>query len=128
MARAAQRLIAVAGSALLLAALASPAAARVAYVSDYDSETVGVIDISANRLLVPPLEAPSGSGPYSLAITPDGKTAWIVNFNTGSIASLDTATNLFIGAPIPIAPESYGFAITPDEEGLMLCARDLGRA
>jgi YVTN family beta-propeller protein len=114
MARAAERLIALAVAALLLAALPSPAAARLAYVADYDSETVGVIDISANRLAAPPLEAAGGSGPYSLAVTPDGRTAWVVNYNTGRVASLDTATNLFIGAPIPIAPESYGFAITPD--------------
>jgi YVTN family beta-propeller protein len=114
MARAAQRLIPAAAATLLLAALAAPASARLAYVSDYNSETVGVIDISADRLAVPPLEAGSGAGPYSLAITPDGKTAWIVNYNTGSVASLDTATNLFIGAPIPIAAQSYGFAITPD--------------
>ncbi len=106
--------LALAAPALLIAGLPSTASARNAYVADYKSETVAVIDVTANQLVKPPLEAGVESGPYSLAITPDGVTTWVVNYDGANIASLDTATNLFIGAPIPITQFSYGFGITPD--------------
>ncbi len=104
----------VIASTLGLAATASTVSARVAYVADFEGEAVAAIDLSTNQLVAPPFSAPSGSGPYSLAITPDGKTVWVVNYEGASLSSLDTATNLFIGAPAPIKKFSYGFAITPD--------------
>jgi YVTN family beta-propeller protein len=97
-----------------LASLAPVAVARNAYVADYTAETVSAIDLSVPSLIGSPIPTGVDSGPFSLAITPDGKTVWVVDYDGGTLKGLDTATNQFIGTPIPIKTDSYGFAITPD--------------
>lgn len=102
-------------AALAVLAITAPIAmARNAYVADYTAETVSAIDLSVPSLIGSPIPTGTDSGPFSLAIAPDGKTVYVVNYDGGSIKSLDTATNQFLGTPIPIKPGSFGFAITPD--------------
>ena len=62
----------------------------------------------------PPIPTGAGSAPYTLAISPDGKTAWVVNYEGSSLVGIDTATNQVTGASIPIPANSYGIGITPD--------------
>jgi YVTN family beta-propeller protein len=107
-------LLTVAALGVALASLAQVATARNAYVADYEAETVSAIDLSVPSLIGSPIPTGSESGPFSLAITPDGKTVWVVDYDGGTLKSLDTSTNQFIGTPIPIKTGSYGFAITPD--------------
>ncbi len=98
---------------LLALALPSLASASNLYVTNYESDTVSVIDGTSNRVIA---TIPTGSetGPFSIAITPDGRTAWVGNFDSGTVISIDTATNQVVGAPIPIRPKSFAMAITPD--------------
>jgi YVTN family beta-propeller protein len=58
----------------------------------------------------PPIEV--GSGPWAFAITPDGQTAYVINFYSHSVTPIATATNT-PGLPIPVGDGPYAIAITP---------------
>ena len=50
---------------------------------------------------------------YAIAITPDGKTAYVANTSSGSVTPIDIATNA-AGPPIPVGSSPDLIAITPD--------------
>lgn len=52
------------------------------------------------------------SQPWAFAITPDGKTAYVINFNSHSVTPIATATNT-PGPPIEVGDGPYAIAITP---------------
>ena len=56
-----------------------------------------------------------GSQPWAFAITPDGKTAYVINFNSHSVTPIATATNT-PGPPIPVGRGPRAIAISPDGE------------
>jgi YVTN family beta-propeller protein len=101
-------------SALLLVtalAVAAPASARIAYTGNYSAGTVSMIDTNTNQLVGTPITV--GNGPYSLAITPNGRTLYVVNENDDSITAIDTVSNQPI-ATIPIEGEPQVIAIAPN--------------
>jgi YVTN family beta-propeller protein len=59
----------------------------------------------------PPI--PVGSNPLAIAITPDGKTAYVANFFSGTVTPITTATNT-ADPPIMVDAEPLAIAITPD--------------
>jgi YVTN family beta-propeller protein len=59
----------------------------------------------------PPIQV--GSGPWAFAITPDGKTAYVINFYSHSVTPIATATNT-PGPPIQVGQGPRAIAITPD--------------
>jgi YVTN family beta-propeller protein len=100
--------------AMGLALAASPAAAApVAYVANFLSGTVSVIDTATNTVVTGtrPDSAVIG-GPTAVAVTPDGKHAYVAISNANSVV-IDTATNKVV-ATIPVGNGCYGVAITPD--------------
>ena len=103
----------LAASSVTAMALAWGAAARNLYVTHYNSHTVSVVDSASNQV-VNTIPIGPETGPYTLAISPDGKTAYSVNYTSGSVSAIDTATNQVVGTPIPILKSSFGIAITPD--------------
>jgi YVTN family beta-propeller protein len=54
-----------------------------------------------------------GSFPFGIAITPDGKTAYVTNLVSNSVTPIDVATNM-PGAEIKVGSGPEGIAITPD--------------
>ena len=51
---------------------------------------------------------------WGIAITPDGKTAYVTNtFPMSTVVPITTATNK-VGKPIKVASGAEGIAITPD--------------
>jgi YVTN family beta-propeller protein len=100
-------------SILALGLAAAPAlAAPKAYVLNYESDNVAVIDTGTNQFVDPAI--PVGGGPYSIAITPDGKTAYEANGNDETISVIDLKTGQVVGAPIEIGVDPYVIAISPD--------------
>ncbi len=93
-------------SALLLGTTASSAFAGTAYVSV--SGSVVPIDTQSNTAGTP---IPVGKDPAGVAITPDGRTAYVASFLGDAVTPVDTLTNV-AGTPIPFATEKI--AITPD--------------
>ncbi len=73
-----------------------------AYVPHEQFAVVSVIDTGTNTLLGNRISV--GAYPYGTAMAPDGKSAYVANFNGGTVSVIDTATNT-----VP-----FGVAVTPD--------------
>jgi YVTN family beta-propeller protein len=94
---------------------------KTAYVTIFSSGTVTPINLSTNRAgkSIKISGKPPGNGfiglPFAIAITPDGKTAYVTNGASGTVTPIDVATNM-PGKPIKISgkPGSDAIAISPD--------------
>lgn len=77
-----------------------------AYVINYDSNNVTVIDTATNQV-VKTLDV--GAGPLSVAATPGGNRVYVTNSLSNSVSVINTNTNEVVGAPIaiPVQPGSY---------------------
>ncbi|MEQ1579749.1 MAG: hypothetical protein ABL964_04070 [Steroidobacteraceae bacterium] len=77
---------------------------------DRRADGIGVIDIATSRL-VATLE--SGPDPETFALSPDGKTLYVSNEDTGRLSAVDTASGkIRASAAVGIEPE--GVAVRPD--------------
>jgi YVTN family beta-propeller protein len=88
------------------------AASPFAYVTNFHSGSVSVIDVATNTVVGNPISV--GGNPDAIVITPDGTRAYLVNDTIGSVFVIDTASNTVLGNPIPVPVGSGGIAITPD--------------
>jgi YVTN family beta-propeller protein len=103
-------LVGLSGAFLLLAPQA--ALARTAYVPNRGDKTVTPINTATNT---PGTPIASGSGPIAVAITPDGRTAYVTNdISAGTVTPINTATNT-PGATIPVGSNPFTVAVTPDQ-------------
>ncbi|MGH3222221.1 MAG: hypothetical protein ACRDPY_26600 [Streptosporangiaceae bacterium] len=85
----------------------------IAYVADSGGgtgDTVTPIDLATGT---PGHPITVGNYPEGIAITPDGKTAYVTDFNQGSVTPIHLATGA-PGPPITVGKEPEGIAITPD--------------
>ena len=57
-----------------------------------------------------PIKLPGA--PWAIAITPDGKTAYVSTYRSGTVTPISTATNT-AGRPIRVGKGSYTLGITP---------------
>jgi YVTN family beta-propeller protein len=93
-----------------------------AYVANFSSDTVSVIDVSTNSVL--PTVIDVGPGPSFIAITPDGTKAFVTNVGnddlTGSTVSvIDTSTDTVI-ATVNVELRPVGIAITQDSSKVLV--------
>ena len=90
--------------------------ARTVYVSSGRGSTVTPIATATNTAGEPIEvggEPGSGRGPGSIAVTPDGKTAYVVVWGEpGTVVPIAIATNT-PGTPIQVGDGPYAIAITP---------------
>jgi YVTN family beta-propeller protein len=96
----------------LLGLAASHALAHDAYVVNRGSNTVSVFDTRSNQVVGSPI--PVGELPEAIAITPDGRRAYVTVGLGSGISVIDTQTNQVVGAPIVDSGLPDGIAITPD--------------
>ncbi len=89
----------------------SSASAREIYVANSGNGTVSVIDYSTNAVLG---SLPVGGEPVDVAITPDGRYAWVVDGAGGSVSVIDTKTKSVVQGPIAVGKAPRGIAITPN--------------
>jgi YVTN family beta-propeller protein len=89
-----------------IAPIAGPA---TAYVVSFGAGTVTPIDVATGRAgtAIQP-----GNSPWTIAITPDGKTAYVAGYS-GGVTPVNLATGR-VGTPIPIGGGMDAIAITPD--------------
>jgi YVTN family beta-propeller protein len=100
-------------SILALAFSAAQAlAAPKAYTLNYETDSVAVIDTQTNQVVGSPIEV--GSGPYNIAVSPDGKTAYVANESSEDISVIDTQTGIVVNSTIELGAEPYVLAISPD--------------
>jgi YVTN family beta-propeller protein len=76
------------------------------------SSSVPVIDTATNTVITT-IPMPFGSFARGIAITPNGKTAYVSNFAANMVSRIDTATNTVTGT-IPVGNNPVGVAISPD--------------
>jgi YVTN family beta-propeller protein len=98
----------------MLLVLAPTALARELYVGNYEANTVSVLDAATGVPIGAPIPTGEPSGPFTLAISPDGKRVYTANFEDDSISTIDTQTKTLVGAPIPVGEGPIGIAISPD--------------
>jgi uncharacterized protein (TIGR03437 family) len=84
-------------------------AQSLAYVANFGSDNVSVIDTSNNTVIATVMV---GSQPQGLAITPDGAFAYVANCG-GDVFVIDTSTNK-VAKKFPAGACPTGVAITPD--------------
>ena len=89
------------------------------YVSDVAGSTVTPIATATNT---PGQPIQVGQAPGSIVITPDGRTAYVVNTThpydrTGTMTPIATATNT-PGPPIQVGSTPWALAITPDGQAV----------
>ena len=60
----------------------------------------------------PPIGAGAASVSSPLALSPDGRTLWVVNPDADSVTAVDVRT-LTAGAPLPVGREPWAVAVTP---------------
>ena len=46
-----------------------------------------------------------GTGPFGVAVSPDGTRAYTANFGAGTVSVINTLTNTVIGSPIPVGAD-----------------------
>ncbi len=78
-------------------------------MANADSGTVTPISTATNR---PGKPIKVGRGPDAIAITADGKTAYVANNYSGTVTPLQTATNT-TEKPIKVGRGPAAIAITP---------------
>jgi YVTN family beta-propeller protein len=94
---------------------------QTAYVTAYSSSgTVTPINLSTSKAgksikISGKLPSQFVGLPFAVAITPDGKTAYVTNGASGTVTPIDVATNM-LGKPIKISggPGADAIAISPD--------------
>ena len=90
------------------------AARGTLYVANFYPMPVGTVSPIPVCTNVAGKPVPVGNGPGRIAITPNGKTAYVVNENSGTVTPIRTATNT-PGKAIHVAGRlTVAIAITPD--------------
>jgi YVTN family beta-propeller protein len=103
-----------------------PGRPRIAYiitdgVLDHGAGTVTPVNTATNQAGRP---IRVGRGPVGIAITPNGRTAYVTNSDSGTVTPIDTATNQ-AGPPIRVGPGPLSIVITPNGKTAYV-ARDKG--
>jgi YVTN family beta-propeller protein len=81
-----------------------------AYVANINSNTVSVIDIQST---LPVSTIPVGSGPWGVAISPNGQQAYVTNNHGNNVSVINTVSNT-VTATISVQSSPFGVAFTPD--------------
>nr|WP_281376337.1 serine/threonine-protein kinase [Actinomycetospora corticicola] len=102
------------GSALtwLFGFASSPVDPHLLYVPNMNASTVSVLDPEKKA---PVAQIPVPASPHWVALTPDGKRAYVTNHVPGQITVIDTTTNSVTGTiPIGSGLAPHSIAVSPD--------------
>jgi YVTN family beta-propeller protein len=84
--------------------------APFAYITNYSSNDVSVIDTATHTVVGSPI--PIGSVPYGVAVNPSGTRVYVANVSN-SVTVIDTETNTVIDSPIAVGRNPHGVAVNP---------------
>lgn len=86
-------------------------AGKEAYVANFGSNKISVIDLTTN---IETQEILVGNGPISIAVSPDGQRGYVANYLSGTMTTLDlTSHQVILDEPIGYYPSTI--VITPDQ-------------
>ena len=83
------------------------ALAQNAYITNFNANTVSVIDTTSNTVAA---TIPVGSAPWGVAVSPDGSTVYVTNFFDNTVSVIATTTNT-VTATIPGFSEPIAFGV-----------------
>lgn len=93
------------------AATARQAGAGTVLVTNLDTNSVSAIDATTRKVTVISGSSSHMNGPLGIAITPNGKTAWVTNSLGTTITPIDLTT-LAPGSPVKVGSGPVAIAIT----------------
>ena len=73
---------------------------------------VSVINVASRKVVGDPIKV--GKGPGGIAITPDGKLAFVANRIDHTVSAIEIASRKVVGDPIKVGTDPYTIAVTPD--------------
>lgn len=92
----------------------SPDGTRTYIINNSGSpRTIVIIDTPSGGTISTISVVPAVNNMNFIAITPDGRKAYVTASNVGVIV-IDLVNNTVVGVPIPVGQEPLGLAITPD--------------
>jgi YVTN family beta-propeller protein len=80
-------------------------------VTNSASNSVSTIDVKTRTKH--PTDIPVGSLPLGVAVTPDGKTAFVTNFYSNTVSTIDVKTRTKNPTDIAVGEGPGGVAFTP---------------
>ena len=83
---------------------------NLAYVTNFDDNTISVVDTATNEVLS---SIGVGSGPDGVAVTPDGSKAYVANFDANTVSVVDTVVGA-VSSTISVGQGPSAVAISPD--------------
>jgi YVTN family beta-propeller protein len=98
-------------AAALVLALAHSSLAQNAYIANYGSSNVSVIDTTSGKVTA--TIGVGRDGPYAVAVSPDGHKVYVTTFYVGTVQVIDTATNA-VTSTIDVGGYPYSVAVSPD--------------
>ena len=88
----------------------------VAYVTNYSSNTVSVIQTSNNTVVH---TVTVGNNRFGVAMTPDGAVAYVTNYSfigvAGTVSVIQISNNTVVDTISGVGPGPFGVAITPQQ-------------
>jgi YVTN family beta-propeller protein len=90
---------------------ATPTLPGRAFVANFSSANVTVIDTTTNTVVGTPI--PVGTNPHGVGVDPTVHRAYVANDGANSVTVIDTTTNTVVGAPIPVGGHPIGVGIGP---------------
>jgi len=125
---------------LSLIAASTAIAAPFAYVSNFNSASVSVIDAGATAVCAVagqtppcvvatvPVGSSTGSAPGGVAVNPAGTFAYVANQGEGTVSVIRTSDNTVVGGPLPVGFQPWGVAVTADNSTVYVGLGDGGVA
>ena len=92
-------------------AAASASAAQLGVVAESGSNQVSMVSLATSKVIGTPVAV--GKKPVSVAITPDGRHAYVTNEAGKSVSVIETGLRRIV-ATVELGKEPFGIAITPD--------------
>jgi YVTN family beta-propeller protein len=89
--------------------VATSQAAPFAYISNYDDNSISVID-TASDIVVANVDVETG--PYGLAVNPSGTKVYVANLESDNVSVIDTATNTVVDTVV-VGDGPFGVAVHP---------------
>jgi YVTN family beta-propeller protein len=89
----------------------APSLAQNAYITNYASSSVSVVDTRTNTITA--TIGVSRNESYGVAVSPDGSRVYVTTFYSGSLQVIDAATNT-VGATLSVGDYPYSVAVSPD--------------
>jgi len=95
-----------------VSAVAARARCRATAFVTYGGDSVSTIDVKTRTKERP--DIPLGEGAFGVAVTPEGKTAFVTHGRSGTVSTIDVKTTTKNPTDIPVGTSAAGVAVTPD--------------